>query len=162
MREPDFKGIAGRAWKIPHPKDGPPDWAATISVYLLNVPGAHPFWSFWALSVIHLRPIPGVRPAVITTPNASHEFMIVSIDPDWKPDEIVDDLGFSKGLPFLTPVDVVQQFIVGNDEQAAALAELCVRTVCDGHLSPDQDYRRAWKETIVQTAEHLRVGHHGN
>lgn len=161
-QRPDLKGIAGRAWIIAKP-DPPtsPDHAATLEMYLLDVPGAHAFWHRWALYVIHLRELPGqTRPAHITLPGATHELMIVSIDPDWSPDFAKRSLGFEDGVPFLTPPDVVQQFIVRDDADARQLAGLCVRCIVDGRLSPDQDWRRVWAGTIATTAAHIREGRH--
>lgn len=159
MRAPDVQGGAGRAWCIPN-RSTHPDHAAGLISYLLDVPGAHPFWHRWALSVIHLRPIHNVRPAVIRLPGATHEIIIASIDPKWAPVEDMDDLGFSRGVPYLRPIDVMHQFIVRGDVDAVQLGTLCARAVCDGILSPDQDHRSAWVASIDATAAHLRQGRH--
>ena len=157
--DPVIVGSAGQAWAIPN-RSPVPDHAACLCTYLLRAPGFHPFWDRWALSCVHLRPIEGVRPAVLNLPGASHELLIVAIDPAWNPPD-EDDFGFSRGgVPFLSPIDVAQQFRVNGDRQAQELARLCVLAICRGHMSPDQDYRAAWKDTIEATADHLRRGLH--
>lgn len=161
-RAPDLQGVVGRAWIIPlSAVKTTADHEATLECYLLDVPGVHAFWHRWALYVIHLREVPGqTKPAHITLPGATHELMILSIDPDWSPDFAKRALGFEGGIPFLSPPDVVQQFIVRDDADARQLAGLCVRCIVDGMASPDQDWRRWWAGTIATTASHIREGRH--
>jgi hypothetical protein len=160
-RAPDISGNAGRAWIVSLAEARrTPDHQASIESYLLDIPGAHPFWHRWALSVIHLRDIPGVPPAHISVLGATHELSILSIDPNWQPDLAKPSLGFDAGVPFLTPADVVEQFIVRNDADARQLGAACVRAIVDGHLSPDQDFRPAWRRVIAETAKHIREGRH--
>lgn len=157
---PDHVGQAARAWrvdlsKIVHPT---PDTTATLASWFVNAPGAHLCWSWWVVSVIHLRPIPGVRPAHITRPNAMHELIVFAQDPDHAlPDPRSPRL---EDFRALSPIDVSEQFMVPNDADAAALCEQLVKGCCDGRLSPDQDYRRLWAAYIQGGAQHVRAGLH--
>jgi hypothetical protein len=46
MRAPDVTGPFGRAWVVKKPIVKP-DHNASLSEWLINVPGAHPFWEYW-------------------------------------------------------------------------------------------------------------------
>jgi hypothetical protein len=157
MRSPDHQGVGGRAWKLtPSPKNV--DQTATLGWWLLNVPGAHPFWSWWQVMLVHLRDIPGQsKPAFKRYPNAEYEFFVVAINPEQCPNPEPD----SDEYPFLTPFDVVEQFDVkGSDRDAQCIVEAAVRMIVAGQISPDQDYRSAWHTLIANIAEHFRSGAH--
>lgn len=157
MRTPDATGTAGRGWRVTRPAGGEKAWAATIDSWLVNVPGAHPFWSWWQVSVVHLRDLPGVPPAKRRYPDAEYEFMIVAFDPETPPDP--DNRG-GDGAKILTPIDVVEQFHGVTDEQAAGMCSRAVELILAGVTSPDQDYRAWWKACIAETVEHTVLGGH--
>ena len=71
------------------------------------------------------------------------------------------DVGPGWTVKFLTPVDVVEQFTAADDAVADQILELAVRAIVDGQLSPDQDWRSVWKQSIAQTAAHFADGTHG-
>jgi hypothetical protein len=159
--EPTVAGPAGRAWRTrlkPIGERGKPDTDGTVCCWLINAPGAHPFWSYWALSLIHLRPIEGTKQAHKAFETATHELMIMALDPS-KPLPPLD-VSADWPLHWLTPLDVCQQFEVPSDEAADEIATLCVRSIVDGRISPDQDYRSYWRVSIEATAEHYRTGGH--
>lgn len=161
---PTFQGAGGqKAWRVrmaPLGSRGRPDFDATVDLFIVHVPGAHAFWDHWSITVIHLRPVAGVKAPVIRREGATHELIIVTLnpeqplpgldatDPTWKPD-------------FLTPIDVMEQFIAANDAIAAEILELAVKTIVDGFASPDQDWRQWWTAAIQQTAQHYRDGQYG-
>lgn len=155
--EPDHQGL-GCAWKIPMTrKEEKPDWAATVSMWLVSAPYAHPFWWWYAVTCISLRDIPGVPPATVQFPGATHEIMFVALNPE-RP---IPDLADWQGMSHLEPLDLVHQFIVGSDEDAEKLTEVVVKHIVAGN-SPDQDHRSYWRDAINLTAEHLRLdGHPG-
>lgn len=153
MRAPDFQGGRGRAWH--NTQKTKPDHEACIGAVLLNVPGAHPLWSWWCVSMVHLRALPGVPPATIHYPAAEYEFMIFSVDPERCPSPEPDQGQY----PHLEPFDVVYQFHGVSDDQAKRIFELAVQSCVDGRMSPDSDYRSAWKRTIDATVEHFITGH---
>lgn len=159
QRTPDLTGPYGRAWRITAPPLVP-DQQATLRAWLLH--GAwHPFWTFWEVAVVHLRPIEGVRPPTKRYPEAEYEALIVSIasppgSPERKPDP--DDL---QSMQPLLPPDCARQFDGVTDEQAARLADDVVHAIVVSGMSPDSDHRHAWERRIDATVEHLRAGLHG-
>jgi hypothetical protein len=162
-RTPDVVGTVARAWRIPLAavgQRGRPDADGTVDGWLLFQPGAHILWTYWAITTVHLREIPGVKPAHLKFNGATHEVMVMALNPEQPlPDlEAVGrgDASFS----FLTPIDICEQFIVNDDAQAAQLCELMVHACVDGYASPDQDWRRWWAVAIADTAQHLREGRH--
>lgn len=157
--EPTISGVAGRAWKLSVESDKP-DHDASIASWLVNVPGAHPFWSHWLVGMCSLRDIPGVPPAKRSYPEAEFEFLIASIDPSEMPSPMPEVGKACGGFPLLSPFDVVFQFHGVIDADAGRICELAVRAMCDGRLSPDQDFRSAWEATLTKTVEHFRTGKH--
>lgn len=156
MHEPDIQGPFGRAWSLSHKSDVP-DHTACLGNWLVNVPGAHPFWEYWLIVVIHLRDIPGVKPAYKKYPEAEFEFSIHSIDPERCPSPDPDG---GVGFPILSPVDVVEQFHGISDRDARRVAEAGVTAIVNGQVSPDQDFRSLWGMLITGTVEHFKQGAH--
>lgn len=160
MREPNHQTSLGRAWLLDISKAPErPSKAATVVSWLLNVPGAHPFWAYWTITVISLRDLPGVPPANKKYPEAEYEFMILAVNPEAcpEPDPAVVEL---EGHPYLEPVDVIEQYHGISDADSVRLAEGAVHAILAGHVSPDQDYRRAWKALIAGTVQHFSEGKH--
>lgn len=156
MREPDLSRDNRRAWKC----DGAatePAHAAHLVTYLVNFPGAHRGWEYWMVATVHLRDIPGVRPANKSYPDAAYEFGIHTIDPEKHPGEIDPDRG---AWALLSPPDSIVQFHGVDDDQAAELCLLSVKLMIERGYSPDSDFRAFWKEAIWSTIEHMTVGHH--
>lgn len=157
MRAPDIEGRAGRAWLVGRPTDDPADTTASIAAYLMHVPGAHPFWAWYRLDVVHLRDIAGQKhPPVKHYPEAEYEFLIVALDPASSSYDPEDPRSHRP----LTPVNVLEQFHQLNDEQAAHLAKMATSIICRGLTSPDSDYRTWWKTAIPNTIHHILTGGH--
>lgn len=156
-RPPDLSGHAGRAWRVPN-RSRTPDHAATLGQWLVQVPGAHPFWEHWAVAVIHLRPLPGAKAAHKRYPQAEYEFVIFAIDPTTAPEPDPDKA--DEGYPFLTPVDVAEQFHGVSDRDAVRICDAAVRAILSGDVSPDQDFRPMWKALIRDTVAHFASGAH--
>lgn len=158
MRRADRAGKANRkAWRLTLPEGH-----TTLGSWLVHVPGAHPFWSWWLMSVVHLREVEGV-PVVRQYPEAEYEFLILAINPDaedgldpddWPPTTANDEPWM------LWPPDVVEQFHGVDDETAKNILDLGVAAVMDGAVSPDSDYRRWWRESLARTVEHAVHGGH--
>src|SRR5882672_11318792 len=66
----------------------PKNWYAGIGNWFIDAPGQSPAWRHYMLSAIHLRAIDGVKPAHLREPGATHEFMMMAMDPDKKPDPL--------------------------------------------------------------------------
>jgi hypothetical protein len=160
-RDPDRTGPAGTAWLVKAPEGGPPDWQGSIAAWIVNQPGAHPFWRYWFVGVVHLRDIPGVKPAKKRYPLAAYEFIILALDPE-KPLPEIDGHRNGNPMKMLMPPDVVLQFHGLDDKRAEELAGLAVAAIINGQMSPDQDYRGMWRAAIQSTIEHLQGKHEGN
>ncbi len=184
--EPVTVQAVRRMWKLVHPtKDlARPDLGATIGTWLLDCPGAHPFWQWYFVAAIHLRAIEGVAPAHITRKGATHEVMVMALQPpalarekqatrelvetlcdgdDYDADLVDRAMVQTRGalaLPYMTPFDVVQQVVAKSDQIAAQAVFLCVRACCVGQLSPDSDFRSAWARMLDDTIRHYEEGKH--
>lgn len=153
MRDPDMAGPCGRAWTYRIPKEN----NSGVAAWLVNRPGAHPFWQWWFVAMIHLRDTPGLPPAYKRYPEAEYEFMIYSIDPTDCPNPEPDD---PDGYPALSPIDVVEQFHGVSDVDASRICEGAIRAIVNGVASPDQDYRSVWRAMLETTVQHFKEGRH--
>jgi hypothetical protein len=130
-----------------------PAASAVVARWLVDMPGAHALWHFWQLSVVHLRPVPDGPPARKILPGATHEVVFLAVDPERCP---VPDPDALAGLPYLLPVDVVEQVELRSDGDAAHLLEGALDPILKGQASPDQDFRRFWCAFFNGLAETLR------
>lgn len=158
-RPPDVQSADGRvrAWLIPVPdpdKLAKPDHAGYVRGYLVHFPGAHAFWDEWTVEVIHLRDLPGVKPAHKRTEACSHEFLFTAFEK-----EQPHDPDAFKGTR-LVPLDLVHQVEGITDEQARTILDLAVRLMCDCGIPPDADYRGFWTVTLTATAQCTAAGNH--
>lgn len=153
--EPTTQGEFGKAWVVQaDPSKG------SITSFQLERPHAHPWWSWYVVSVVHLRDIEGSRPATKLYPEAEYEFQIIALHPD---DPVPDPGEITSGknnYSFLTPLNVVHQFHGLNDAQAKELCEKAVEAIVKIGISPDSDYRRHWFELINNTVQHMALGGH--
>lgn len=72
-RAPDDTGACGQAWRSrfePGPEN-PPDWGASLAQWAVTTREGQ-----YVVNLIHLRDIPGVRPAKIVVPGATHELLV--------------------------------------------------------------------------------------
>lgn len=173
FRAPDFAGVA-RAWRIrespatneAHAQSWGHGSAGVGADFIVNGP-YHPFWSWWYISAVHLRPLEGAPPPHLRFPGATHEIMCLSLDPEPRngrpktPNlERIEAGDVEGGLPgFLSPPDWVVQVILPGDVKARQLVDLAVQRICAGQ-SCDSDFRSWWERSIQTTAEHLRLGGH--
>jgi hypothetical protein len=148
MRAADYQHPSGewRAWKC----EPTPDAPACLALYLLFCPGAHAAWSWWQLSLCHLRDLAGLPPASKQFPEATHEILILSINPEACPLPDPD----SPPWPYLTPFDLVEQ-VMTNDENGKQILARMVETIMTGRVSPDVDFRRYWQQFIQAAAQVL-------
>lgn len=153
MRPPDL-GRAGTraAWRVNRDRAlqaGPLDWQASLAGWILECRGDAPFWawSFWSISVVHLRPLPGVRPAQLQYDGAQYEIVSAAIDPEVA--DPVEACESGAGARFLSPLDFVIQFHGVDDAGAVSAAERCVEDSVRGMLSPDRFFKSAWKSVLA-------------
>lgn len=149
MRAPDVSGMgsAVRAWEIE-------PTGSVCGRWLVSHPGAHPSWSWWVVSAVHLREEPGLCAPSLQFDEATHEIISVALDPGYEPDP--DNLN----IRYLTPIDLVHQVGGITDAQAAHLVRGMVLWSATGEISLDSDYASVWKRTLNRTVEHIVLGVH--
>lgn len=152
-REPDVEGPGGRAWAV---KTKSKRKHGGVAHFLVHAVNGNPFWNWYVVSVVHLRAEEGLPQPHIQFPGASHELLMAALNPEEK----IPDIDNWKGMSHLEPIDQCVQFIVNNDEQAKSLCDDVIRAIVVGGISPDQDFRSWWKQSVNQTAEHYRLGEH--
>lgn len=150
-------GTHGTAHRVP-PAHYRADSPAGLDSWVITAPCWHPLWSQYSLSVITLADLPGVPPARKQDPSATHELLVVALNPDHGPYDAKTITLTAGGLFFLRPVNIAAQF-TATDDQARDLAGLCARAVVDGLLNPEtgdapERIRAAWRWTIRRTLEH--------
>lgn len=124
---------AWEAWRL----EMPPEARAQIGLWLLRCPFAHPVWSQWVLSLVHLRAVEGMPAAV---GHCSHELAIFAVDPcvELEPDEAVP------ARSLLSP-PIAIDFYARDDIRAVHRIEALLEMVMRRQLSPDDDCRRQWE-----------------
>ncbi|MGW1039347.1 hypothetical protein [Streptomyces sp. NPDC002547] len=160
--EPDeLSGPYGTAHRIP-----PANYTANLAAldgWIITAPSWHPVWSQYLLDVISLDDTPGLPPARKYFPGATHELMVVVLNPDHGPYD-ARTFGAPDGLSFLAPVNIGEQF-TGTDEQARRLSFLSAQAVVAGLLCPETGdapdrVRASWRASIHQTLTHNHDPHH--
>ena len=155
-----LSGPAGTATELNWKRErrDPPDWTATLAGWFLNCPGQSPAWEHYLLSIIHLRPIEGVKPAVVNVPGATHEILMVALDPGKNP-KPEDSYSWS----FLRPTNLMEQVQLPDDESAVDLLHDCVVAVLDGRLWAEpmlSGQVEPWRTVLVKAAAHIRGEEH--
>lgn len=143
-RPSDLRGHGGEAWLLPSD-------AGSLARYYVRAPGRHPFWEWWLVSVVHLQPAPGLRPAHKQYPLAEYEFSIITMDPRACPP---DDDRFT----ILTPLDVVFQFDGVTPQDATRMAQAGVIAILNNRLSPDSDHRPLWIRALRSMVSGFKSG----
>lgn len=155
MSDPEKVGAAGQAWRIPYTDHY--QFGVGDHQWFLHIPAAHPHWPRYMLSCIHLRPVEGQPPAKLQYPGATHEVMLVALNPEHNPNP--DN---RQSWQILTPVNAAVQFTSASDDDAAVLLDLVAQALVDGILPAEpsdfiggSDY---WITTVRRTAAHRTGG----
>lgn len=153
---PEHVGDFGRAWRRRDLERGSGEarTAACLRCYVMHNRGSHPFWPWHVLSLVTLEELPGLPPPERQFPEATHELLVVALDPE-KPPPTAPGMS----CYWLTPVDIAEQF-EATDERASELCDLAMEACLDGRLSPDQDWRASWHKAVTGTLDHWRRGVH--
>lgn len=106
-----------------------PPGTAVVKAWLLTLPGHHPLWQHYCLSVISLADIPGVPPAVKQFPEATHEILLMAMNPECDPAPDAPE-----EFQYLSPVNYVKQIDVVSDEIAILAGAAVVVRLLLGHL----------------------------
>lgn len=142
---PEIISRYGRVWVLTHPGDP----RAQIGSWIVEAKWAHPVWSMYVISLIHLRPLNGVA-AVKYSAAATHEVMVFALDPDHPVNQ--------GELPHvLAPPNFCGQFVADSDAAAVERVTDCLFEICDGALSPDTDFHRDWVDRFPIQPYHLDV-----
>lgn len=160
--EDEIVGEYGTATQIP--QENWPEKVAQLSAWIVTAPCWHIFWSQYLIAVVSLATFPGLDPPVLHFPGATHELMVISLNPDSGPYD-AKTVTPESPVKFLLPYNVCEQFVT-TDERAIELCALLTSAVVDGLLCPetieDPDYVRAvWEQSISFTLDHFRDPSHG-
>lgn len=158
----EVTGPCGVARKIP--EEVYVEGTCQIAGWVITSPLWHPLWSQYFLGAVSLRDVPGQPPAVKQFPEATHEIMVLTLNPDHGPFD-ADRIGPEHKLRFLMPGNVVHQ-VISTDEQVEEITALLANAVVHGMLCPETagagfTVREAWASSIEQTLDHYRDPHHG-
>ena len=129
-----------------------------MSCWFLECPGQSPAWSHYTMNVIHLRDIDGVPPAHIRVLGATHELILIALDPDRHPKV----LKLSSWRP-LRPLNVQEQIRLPDDRSAREMAEKAAQAVVNGLLPAEPPLAgtvEPWRTSLNKTAAHLRGEEH--
>lgn len=159
---PDLEGAFGRAWRMHMAEDVPADeprQRTTVDSWVLHVPASHPWWCWYYLMCVNLRPVEGLAPAHKQFAAAEYELLVLAQNPE-KPAVHPHRLG-ADAPAYMTPVDQCHQFgaLPGGDDQAREFIAMFAKAVVHGVLVPDQDHRERWRASVAKTYEHVTTGH---
>jgi hypothetical protein len=114
------------------------------------------------MPVVRLRDgVPGFPPPRRQFPGATHELIVVALDPRHGPYTAGNLARFHDGsLPYLTPGNIAHQ-MEGTDDDARTLAAYAAWGVTVGALLPETSdapslIRGEWKSSLVKTLAHIR------
>lgn len=153
-----LSGPAGTAHEqfIEFESSDQPDHRRTVASWFIRAPRQWVAWDCYLLSVVHLRPVKDAKPAVILESGATHEFLLVALDPGKQP-----RAGDPKSWFHVTPMNLEQQLRLPSDETAAALLAWCAREVVEGRLwaePPLSGMVEPWRGTLRTMAEYGQEG----
>ncbi len=167
--EERFDGPYGTA--VTWPLGDGPEWAETVCQWLLTAPAAHPLWSQYLMPVVRLRDADGFAPPKRQFDGATHELLVLALNPDEGPYTPENMSRFYEGpqagkLPYLTPINIAHQ-IEGTDEEARRLAVAAAWGVTAGVLWPETSdapsrIREEWKGSLIKTLAHIRGEAHAS
>jgi hypothetical protein len=135
-------------------------WPATVASWFLTCPGQSPAWENYILGVVHLRPIEGAPAPIVTVPHATHEVIVIALDPARQP--VATDPSTWR---MLTPLNVCEQIQLPDDDAARDLLRLCAEAVVAGVLPAEpamSGAREPWRTTLLQSSAHARGEAHGD
>lgn len=150
----ELAGPAGLAIEIIVEDPELVDQRASVAQWFMVCPMQSPLWERYLLSVVHLRDIDGQsKPPDIITPHATHEIMLIALDPTADP-QPTDPSTWS----FLTPLNMVVQVELPSDEKASELAMLITSAIVTGYLPAEPPFPGGsiYLQPVLTTCAHLR------
>lgn len=148
-------GPHGTAVRIPIPDI--PKAAQTVDYWIVDAPGWAMFWSQYLIAVVRLEDdVPGFPPPRRHFDGATHEQHVIALDPDGGPyDEAkIRHYWENPPIPYLTPLNHVNQFIATDDEMRQ-LSWYAAWAVVNAHLNPEEG-RDDWLTAMTKTLAHVR------
>lgn len=134
-------GPAGEGWKTeysPEESKNPAD--ATLSHWIIHAPKQSPAWEYYVIFGVHLRPIPGTPPPVQRHPSATHDIMILALNPkmgdDVRPENYLERINQVRSQGegwYLTPINFTGQF-EGTDDECVRLTDQLARMIIAARL----------------------------
>ena len=124
-----LSGPAGTALEVIPVTPLVPEHAATVAAWFLTCPRQSPLWERYVLSVVHLRPMPGVPAPQLVFEGATHELDLLALDPDPDP-----QANRPETWRFLMPVNYSGQLRLPSDDAARDLLVRAAQAVVDGQL----------------------------
>ena len=119
----------------------------SVQRWIIKAPWMHMCWEYHYVGLIHLRDVEGHEPANIQFQGATHELIVLAMNPDAEP-------SFSEPQ-FLTPISIAQQFVAENDAEALEKIEFLLNPIAEGRLSVDSDFRSTWQHMLLDHDIHF-------
>jgi hypothetical protein len=147
-KAPDIEHMFGKAWLVDistlRKQETPPPPDATVAMWVVEAPWAHPAWHSYLVFLIHLRKMDDSVETLLYVDGATHEMHVYAMAPEADREALIagTDIKYINGV--LHPVNFAAQFIAADDEAAKARVQVSVNSICLGALSPDTDYRQKW------------------
>lgn len=151
-------GPFGEATELALSTSGDPRREGDIAIWLLHCPNQSPAWCHFMLSCLHLRPIAADPEPNIYVAGATHEIVLVAIDPATNPSPTSSYWEWN----YLPSTNMWEQIQVPNDEAAVELTSLAAQAVVDGYLwaePPLSGQKEPWHTVLADTASHYRGEH---
>ena len=147
MPPPDRDGTVGRAWNcdivaLRQRLNVAAYDDATLAIWCVEAPWAHPLWHSYRVALVHLRPMRGGRETKFYRDGATHEFWVEALNPE-KP-RLPAIRGEESGK-VLVPLNFAAQLVEPSDEAARTRIEAAIDLMIAGELNPDTDARRQWE-----------------
>ena len=152
----------GRADKVP--QENFPNAPAQLVSWIITAPGWHRFWDQYMIAIVSLADFPGHEPAKLQYPEATHELLVIALNPDSGPYQ-AGSTTEENPVKYLLPHNVIEQFTT-TDERAIEICHGLTHAVVDGMLCPEtiespSMIRDSWTQAISRTLDHYRDPSHG-
>lgn len=118
---PTIIGNYGCAWLAPVTDETRLLLPTATGTWLLHCPGEHPFWSWYIVSSCALRDVAGVRPAKVNVLGATHEILVIALNPDYVPGDgwYTAHETEAWGWHYMEPANLSEQVLGLTDADAA-------------------------------------------
>lgn len=163
------QGPCGTATRLPVPADTP-RFGQTVCHWLLTAPVYHPLWTQYLLACVRLDDnAAGFPPPRLQFVGATHELLVLALNPERGVQDETTMAGYAEaggGLPFLTPINIAEQFQATDDEMVQVCNLACLAVV-NCRLNPETDHtsqhgQEGWLAAVTKTLAHIRGEEHAS